>query len=140
MPTDEELLVQYLAGRDGACPGCGYNVRDLREPRCPECGDRLRLSLTLAEPRLGYFLAGLIPLAMGVGFGTITGGWGLSQAGIASEVLVLLAGALVLGCLTSAWIRGRSKIRRLAPPARHAALAACYASVVVFVIAFFIVL
>lgn len=37
METPGENLVAYLAENDGACFGCGYNLRGLREPRCPEC-------------------------------------------------------------------------------------------------------
>lgn len=32
-----ENLLAYLAENDGACLGCGYNLRGLREARCPEC-------------------------------------------------------------------------------------------------------
>ncbi|MBM4109165.1 MAG: hypothetical protein FJ255_10215 [Phycisphaerae bacterium] len=140
MPTEDELLVQYLGGRDVPCPGCGYNVRDLREPRCPECGDRLVLSLALAEPRLGYFLGGLIPLAMGAGFGVFTGAWGYSQIGLELEIVTLLAGAAVLGSLLFGWIRGRSRIRRAGRMARSLALAGCSAAVVAFVVVFFLTL
>jgi len=37
METPGENLLAYLAENDGACFGCGYNLRGLREPRCPEC-------------------------------------------------------------------------------------------------------
>jgi hypothetical protein len=49
---DGERLRVYLAGRDVACPGCRYNLRDLTGRRCPECGLTLDLdSLTAAEER-----------------------------------------------------------------------------------------
>lgn len=40
---DEELIRAYLVGRDVACPECSYNLRDLREARCPECGCTLAI-------------------------------------------------------------------------------------------------
>lgn len=42
-PDDEALIRAYLAGRDVACPACSYNLRDLREARCPECGCTLAI-------------------------------------------------------------------------------------------------
>ena len=45
-------LVRFLADRDVPCPLCGYNLRGLTMPRCPECGRELRLSIGLTEPYL----------------------------------------------------------------------------------------
>jgi hypothetical protein len=33
-----ELITAYLAAHDIACNQCGYSLRGLRAPRCPECG------------------------------------------------------------------------------------------------------
>lgn len=33
-----DLLVEYLAERDIACEGCGYNLRGATTVQCPECG------------------------------------------------------------------------------------------------------
>jgi len=49
---DTAGLVAFLAGRDVPCPLCGYNLRGLTSPRCPECGRELRLSIGLTEPYL----------------------------------------------------------------------------------------
>lgn len=32
----------FIKGRDVDCPHCAYNLRDLPEPRCPECGRHIR--------------------------------------------------------------------------------------------------
>ena len=53
---ETRLLTEYLATRDAACPLCGYNLRGLTSPRCPECGRRLRLSIGLTEPYLGAWV------------------------------------------------------------------------------------
>lgn len=65
-PTDLEAspLRSYLAERDCPCPNCGYNLRGLAGENCPECNLPLRLSVSLAEPGLGRFLAVLLPLSI----------------------------------------------------------------------------
>lgn len=67
--TDSEILQSFLAERDAPCPNCGYNLRSLTSDRCPECAEGLRLQVGLQEPRLAAYLAGLIGLASGAGFG-----------------------------------------------------------------------
>jgi hypothetical protein len=34
-----ERITTYLAERDAACHRCGYSLRGLEKPRCPECGE-----------------------------------------------------------------------------------------------------
>lgn len=41
--SDSEIVRAYLAERDAHCPGCGYNLRGVREPVCPECAGELSL-------------------------------------------------------------------------------------------------
>lgn len=65
--SDSDMLRSYLAERDCACPGCGYNVRGLPSGRCPECNQVLVLLVGLAEPRMGLFLAAVIGAAAGLG-------------------------------------------------------------------------
>lgn len=36
------LSADWRFERDWPCPSCGYNLRMLREPRCPECGEIFR--------------------------------------------------------------------------------------------------
>lgn len=43
--TEDELVAEYLKGRDFSCPGCGYNLRGLSGQTCPECGLAFRLQL-----------------------------------------------------------------------------------------------
>jgi hypothetical protein len=62
-----EFLAAFLAGRDAACPGCGYNLRDLQGTRCPECGEGLVVRIGLVEPKQAAPIAGLICLAAGAG-------------------------------------------------------------------------
>ncbi len=64
-------FITFVAGRDVPCPVCEYNLRDLTLDRCPECGERLVLQLTRAEPMLGLFLAFVLPLLGAAGLGLI---------------------------------------------------------------------
>jgi hypothetical protein len=60
-PADEIRLLDFLKGRDAPCPLCGYNLRDLTRPECPECRQALVLSVGLARLRLGWFLTTVTP-------------------------------------------------------------------------------
>ena len=39
--SDERLLLAFLEDHDMSCLVCGYNLRGLAVPRCPECGTAL---------------------------------------------------------------------------------------------------
>ena len=55
------MVLAFVRDRDAPCPGCGYNLRDLSEPRCPECRKDLVLAVGLREPRFGWFLITVTP-------------------------------------------------------------------------------
>jgi len=60
---DTELLRRFLKSRDAACPACGYSLRGLQQPSCPECNNPLALTVSLAEPRTALLLWAIIPCA-----------------------------------------------------------------------------
>lgn len=78
----EELLLQFVTERDATCPLCGYNVRNLTRPVCPECRQRLELRVGVAQISIGWYLAALIPCAF---------------SGIAAVLLTAMIVASVLG-------------------------------------------
>ena len=43
------------------CPLCGYNLRNLTRPQCPECHKDLTLAVDLLKPQFGWFLATVTP-------------------------------------------------------------------------------
>jgi hypothetical protein len=50
-PADEtRLLLEFLHERDATCPACGYNLRNLTRPVCPECRETLALTVGLWKP------------------------------------------------------------------------------------------
>ena len=80
LTDDDKALIAHLATRDAPCPNCGYNLRGLQSTACPECGQQLTLRVGLVEPKLFLWLAGLIPLAMTMGFGGLLSALGAVYA------------------------------------------------------------
>jgi hypothetical protein len=54
-------LLAFLHGRDAPCPLCGYNLRDLTEPRCPECRQDLELTVGVTRLRFGWLIVAIAP-------------------------------------------------------------------------------
>lgn len=50
-PTDEQLVSFFLRDHDAPCPRCGYSLRGLTGATCPECDERLSLTIGNAEGR-----------------------------------------------------------------------------------------
>ena len=57
--TPNVELVGFLAHRDCQCPGCGYNLRGLQTPQCPECRQELELRVGLADGGTGRIVGAL---------------------------------------------------------------------------------
>ncbi len=55
------MLLDFLQDHDAACPVCGYNVRALTRPVCPECRQELTLSVGAANLHLGWLFAAVAP-------------------------------------------------------------------------------
>jgi hypothetical protein len=140
----DPLLERYLADRDIVCPGCAYNLRGLTSDRCPECGDRLELSLRLVEPKQAPLIAGLVGLSAGAGLGGLlliygaivswmlrpnAPGWGrffwVNAIGCAVHLIALLV-----------WIRYWHPIRRMNPWGRRMLVIICWALPLAFVVIF----
>jgi len=111
-------LADFLADRDEPCPSCGYNLRGLKRPACPECGAGLTLRVNLTDPRLASFIGGVIALSVGAGFHGLVFAYFMFQLARGrvwgSEMPMILV--LVLGGLGSiggliAWVRLWRQIR-----------------------------
>ena len=57
----EELLLEFLRGHEATCPVCGYNLKALTRPVCPECGQELVLAVGAARLRFGWLFAAVAP-------------------------------------------------------------------------------
>lgn len=55
------MLLAFLREHDADCPVCGYNLRALTRPVCPECGHDLVLTVGTARLRLAWLLAAVAP-------------------------------------------------------------------------------
>ena len=50
-PAGFRRIQAHRRAKLGLCIACGYNLRGLPKPRCPECGTGFRPDLTNADPR-----------------------------------------------------------------------------------------
>lgn len=127
---DTTRVVEFLRGRDMACPSCGYNLRDAAKPVCSECGTHITVGLIQSDPGLGAWAASLVFLAMGLGFDavmTVVLLIGLVFAGPVGQP-VKLRGTVVIGVfvvlsvsITFAALqvyRGRERWKRMTPRGR----------------------
>ena len=61
-PADSDsLLLEFVRDRDAPCPMCGYNLRNLPTPTCPECRELLSLTVGVRKPRFGWFVVAITP-------------------------------------------------------------------------------
>jgi hypothetical protein len=79
MPEEETHLRDFLAHTDYPCPGCGYNLRGLPDPVCPECRQELELTVGLTEPHSG---------ALFLAVGSFFAGAGAAGALLAAVVII----------------------------------------------------
>lgn len=61
------LLIEHAAVNSERCPVCRYDLSAIPEPRCPECGEHLRLNIELVQQRRAAFITGTVLLALGLG-------------------------------------------------------------------------
>jgi hypothetical protein len=57
----QELLLEFLREHEAPCPVCGYNLKALIRPVCPECGQELVLAVGAARLRFGWLFAAVAP-------------------------------------------------------------------------------
>ena len=57
----DRMLLDFVRDRDVACPSCGYNVRNLTKPVCPECEEPLVLKVGGKTYPVRWLLATVAP-------------------------------------------------------------------------------
>ena len=128
--TDTELILAYLAEHDYPCPYCQYNLRAIREPLCPECGEALALhpdAICLARatdrriltPIRGLYRTAIAGLVIPIVFYlimtiAIATQWpGIGQLG--SQNIIAFVGLIVHPALLAMLIWQRRRFFRLSP-------------------------
>jgi hypothetical protein len=124
------LLQSLLSENDLPCPLCGYNLRNLKSDRCPECGEGLTLQIGLLEPRLGAYIALLAACCVGLGGSALFSMVGLAAAPASwwrtFSAIVLLVQLILTAAALPIILRKRTRFRRLSPKVqRNIALAVC---------------
>lgn len=61
MSPNTDRLLDFLRDHDAPCPVCGYNLRNLTVPTCPECQHTLELTVGVTGLRIGLYIATLAP-------------------------------------------------------------------------------
>lgn len=54
-------VIEFVRGRNVPCPRCGYELRGLEKPRCPECGEELVLKVGSASSHFGWLVLAMAP-------------------------------------------------------------------------------
>ena len=139
----DALLLAYLGGHDEPCPMCEYNLRGLTGTVCPECGEALRLRVSLSEPKMAAYLCGLIGLSAGVGFSGIFLVFGVvslllygSGGGFLWIFVALVSQFVIEGLAIWAWLVRRSWIRRRSRGQRWALAVAAWGCTIGFAVLF----
>ena len=138
-------LRAYLAEHDEQCPLCEYNLRGLTGTVCPECGEPLRLRVSLREPKMAAYLCGLIGLSMGVGFSGIVLVFVVVSAllygyerGFFDWIIVALVSQFVIeGLAMWLWLVRRNWIRRRSRGQRRALAVAAWGCSIGFTVLWF---
>lgn len=54
-------LVAFLENRSVPCPRCGYDLRNIQSPVCPECAEPLILKVGSPRARFGWLILAMAP-------------------------------------------------------------------------------
>ena len=67
----DTFTLAWLACHEGECSACGYNLRALTTPRCPECGEPVTVRLVLTDAPSAAWITLLLTTAFGARIGLI---------------------------------------------------------------------
>lgn len=126
-----ELLRAFLAERDVACPGCGYNLRGLTGDACPECHETIHLGVVPGDTAWGTLVGTIVALSIAAGMAGVVAGFSLFMTMFRngphpSERFVFMyypAATFVLTVVPVNWLMcasGRRWFRSRAPATRGA--------------------
>ncbi|QDU32355.1 hypothetical protein KS4_03870 [Poriferisphaera corsica] len=118
--SDLDLLKHYLSVREEHCPSCSYNLHNLTNDSCPECGEPLKLQVALQTPKLAAFITGLIALSISAGFPILFAAMALiaftANGYYPRKMLYFFSGLVLLSLLNSSftfvWCRFKATLIR----------------------------
>ncbi|MEL6396363.1 MAG: hypothetical protein AAFQ71_10230 [Planctomycetota bacterium] len=100
---EKARLAGWLADHDEPCPNCGYGLRGVPEPVCPECSAPIRLGVVAPHMRFGPWAVAMLGPALALGFDgviVLLTTWQLIiTGGLPTEVEPLYWGLVALGGL-----------------------------------------
>jgi hypothetical protein len=73
MDPRNAMLLDFLTKYEAKCPVCKYNLHGLTQPRCPECGNALRLSVGSSGYPLLWLVILLVAMCLSAGCGVLSG-------------------------------------------------------------------
>lgn len=119
--SDADYVRRLLAIRSEQCPVCAYDLQQLTEARCPECGSALSMRVVIRDLGSGWWIAGIVSAALPLGFYSCFSLFALIAAikGISSRSEVV--GALCFLVLSACHIAALRFLirRRRAPVPKH---------------------
>lgn len=59
--STEAEVVAFARDRSVPCPRCAYDLRNIEQARCPECGEPLVLRIGTPRPRFGWLILAMAP-------------------------------------------------------------------------------
>ena len=123
MRFGEGDILQYLASGDAACRACGYSLRGVAAPRCPECGAGLDWSAVEPRPRPPLasraFAGAQAALFMGAFLAVFLLVFRRSRISAAGPAVAQVLAGYILPTLCilalSAWLRWHARLLRQRP-------------------------
>ena len=123
-PENARFLAAYLADHGAKCPNCRFELRGLKSPVCPECGDPLVLLLSDRAPKHATLGLTYGPLIYGLLFSIM---WCVINLGFGSDFETNMPRAALAACgiagfgapILVVWARWRSLVRKPLPLLRR---------------------
>lgn len=139
MTPSPDFLAEFLVDRDAPCPVCGYNLRGVALPRCPECDAPITLTVGSEQARPGPWLLAMLAFGMAIGFDAVVALL-LTVPIVATRgeatAVVMFVYMLTLGLLSGAGlralVRGRRRFQSRPPADQWRRAWACFAGVFFF--------
>jgi len=117
-PDEAHFLIGWLRERDVECPGCGYNLRNLTQPSCPECREPLRLVVSLEPTRFLTLVAAVAPSIFAGLFAGVLLFMIVIHPGAPWQIVTATVFGVISGLATLALLAGRQRYLKMSRAAQ----------------------